>query len=446
MDSNNKINWLNIIINTEFQSYVDENSIREISLSSKLIREKLKPLIFNKLKISSSNLEYCKNNIITEHYKYFHNSNFDDSFFEDSKLRGIDSILNDFTIALSCIKKFVNRLHFCDFNWPGVYIFPITGIFNNLIKLELGSNIMIPYSGFAKLGESLPNLNHVKLFAVLVKFPIEHFSSEDYVFPPNLKYLEITNNKIISTTSMSDPYKFLFNRDSSDLTIDFFKIPKVSIPSLKELVYYDSMRLDLGLKDFLEVNQNLESLSIRSSNLNSISTLSSLKNLKLDGEIRFNSSNQVPALKSLEHLHIVSDFESDWEDVNNLCSICTNLVRIDFNVLYSIMSSQDLIDSKLVPIVSNLPHLKVLKLDIYVGDNRYLNLANFSNIEKLILKSQYITILNLNFINCQKLNKVVLQSTSYEINTNEFREKFNCYKNWIFKFNKFTIRGYKINL
>jgi Leucine-rich repeat (LRR) protein len=445
MGANNKINWLNIIINSEFQNYLDEESVKEISISSKSIREKLKPLIFNKLKISNSILDYSKKNIITDHYKYYHYSNFDNSACKDSNIHGTDSILNDFTVAFTGIKKFVKCLHFCDFNRPGLYIFPITGIFKNLIKLELGFNVMIPYSGFAKLGESLPNLNHVKLCAVLVKLPTEHLSPEDYIFPPNLKYLEIVNNNIISTSSISDPYKFLFDRDSSDLTIEFFKIPKVSLPSLNELVYFDSMRPDLGLKDFLEVNSNLESLSIRSSNLKSISTLTSLKKLKLDGEIIFNNSSQFPALKSLECLHIACDFESDWEITKRLCDMCENLSCIEFVSLYSIMNFQDLIDTELVPIVSNLPHLKVVKLDITIGDDSYLNFSKFSNIETLILISQDEVILNLNFINCKKLKKVVFESKNYEINTKEFKDKFGEYNNWKFKFSDLTIKGYKIN-
>jgi hypothetical protein len=76
----------------------------------------------------------------------------------------------------------------------------------------------------------LPNLTHIKLLGVLYKLPAENFSANDYIFPPNLYYLEIIKIVVIGYSSFSDPYKFLIlgkDDDTVDMTFDFFELPKI---------------------------------------------------------------------------------------------------------------------------------------------------------------------------------------------------------------------------
>jgi hypothetical protein len=440
-----KVNWLNIITIKEFQIYLDTALVSEISLASKVVREKLMPLVFKNFKISNLNLNFSSNNIFTNHYRYFQTNEFDCSEFKDSANYSINAVINDFTIALRSIKKYAKSLHFFDFSRPGVYMFPVINVFNNLTRLQLGYNIMIPYSGFFKLGESLRNLTYIKLSADLLKLPNENFLPEDYIFPINLKHLEIIDSNIITTSRISDPYSFLFDRGSSNTVIDYFTLPKISIPSLTELVFYGSMTLDQGLEDFLEVNPDLESLSIRSANLKSIKTLSTLKTLKLDGSIRFNISDQIPALKSLKSIHIISLAANDLEYIMVLCSSCINLELVDLILFFTITDFQQFIDNILAPAVSNLARLKTLQLFVNVGDVTDLKLSKLYNIETLILRTQEYVIFNLDFISCIKLKKVVFKTSSYKINTKKYKDKFNNYKNWTFKFEEYTIKGYKIN-
>ncbi|KXN66412.1 hypothetical protein CONCODRAFT_73695 [Conidiobolus coronatus NRRL 28638] len=429
MYTNYKINWLNIIFISEFQSYLNTGTIKEISLLSKVAREKLKHLVFIKLKVSKSNLDYSKNNIIIESYKPPELKNYDSSVFEDSKYHGIDSVLNDFAIAVRDIKKFSKSLQFCSFGRPGIYLFPFISIFDNLTDLQLSRDVMIPHSGFVKLGESLINLTHIKLSACLYKLPTENFSPKDYIFPPNLKYLEIFDNRFFTISTISN-HKFIIQRDYADYLVDYFKLPKISIPSLRDLVFHFFIGIDLGLKDFLEVNPNLKSLSIRSYNLNFVEEL--------------NNSDQISILKYIEFFHIVVNMSENFEKIKKLCLVYTNLEGIHIEADCIAYNSEELMDSKLMPIISNLNHLKTLKLDITLKD-KYLNLTKLSNIEKLVLKTQDIVILNLDFINCKKLKKVVFNSNNFAVNTKEYRDKFNGYKNWIFKFSQFSIKGFKLN-
>ncbi|KXN66679.1 hypothetical protein CONCODRAFT_11412 [Conidiobolus coronatus NRRL 28638] len=283
------------------------------------------------------------------------------------------------------------------------------------------------------------------IIALNFKLTTEIITPEDYVIPPNLNYLELMIGGVCSIDSIDDVYSFIRCASNAQYTITNYILPKLSVPSLKNLIFYSRNDSEDGLKDFLEVNPSLESLTIRSSSLNSISTLSSLKNLKLDGKIRFDNCNKISTLKSIQFLHIIDKLDENFEDIKKLCLNCSSLRGIHIEAVHIPHSSQKLVNSKLEAIVSNLPHLKKLNLNIILSDSRYLNLTKLSNIEVLILNTTDSLIFNLDFINCKKLNKVVFYSGNYKINTKEFREKFNSYKNWVFKFSNLTIRGFKIN-
>jgi hypothetical protein len=174
---------------------------------------------------------------------------------------------------------------------------------------------------------------------------------------------------------------------------------------LKELKFHYFVNFEVGLKAFLEVNPNLKSLSIQSYSLNFVNELS--------------NADKITFLKRLELLHIVVNMNKDFENIKKLCSICTNLEGIHIELGKVFQNSQELIDSKLVPIISGLKCLKTLEFDIIVEDKN-LNLAKFHNIETLILKTQDKVILNLDFIKCKKLKKVVFNSNNSNINTKEY--------------------------
>jgi hypothetical protein len=49
---NCELNWLNVIFNKEFQNSLDIKDFKEISLVSRVVREKLTPSLFSNLQLS----------------------------------------------------------------------------------------------------------------------------------------------------------------------------------------------------------------------------------------------------------------------------------------------------------------------------------------------------------------------------------------------------------
>jgi hypothetical protein len=60
-DNNKNINWLNIILNTKFQNTVQLRTLVEVSMVSRIAREKLKPLVFKRIRIYADNILFKSN-------------------------------------------------------------------------------------------------------------------------------------------------------------------------------------------------------------------------------------------------------------------------------------------------------------------------------------------------------------------------------------------------
>ncbi|KXN66811.1 hypothetical protein CONCODRAFT_11252, partial [Conidiobolus coronatus NRRL 28638] len=81
MDNNKNNNWLNVILNTEFQNKVQIKTLVEVSMVSKLAREKLKPAVFKSIKIHAMSIKFNLNVLsiaIEQQFKYpqFHFNHF----------------------------------------------------------------------------------------------------------------------------------------------------------------------------------------------------------------------------------------------------------------------------------------------------------------------------------------------------------------------------------
>jgi hypothetical protein len=104
---------------------------------------------------------------------------------------------------------------------------------------------------------------------------------------------------------------------------------------------------------------------------------------------------------------------------------------------------QSSIDNFLVPVLSKLNQIKTLELLLTTDENEILDIKKFSNIESLIIETESSTIFNLNFYRCKNLKKVEFVSYTLDVNTQDFKNKFRSYENWVFKFSENTITGYK---
>jgi hypothetical protein len=443
-DSKSKINWLNVFFNLEFQDSLDKNTLINVSMLSKLVRIKLTPALFKNIQLSSKkfNNEF-KDNIFIEYFNCVADPDLYDCINREEENGSIESGLNDFSFGLNSIKDIAKSFYFSDLNRAGYYFFSMVNNMDNLTVLKL-SYSFVPYSSFSKLGELLPNLKEVKLISVtLAKLPANSVWLDNFIFPHSLNILEIYDCRVITSRLFLEPYEFLFNEFTRVPRVDFI-LPNIQAPSLKKLSFFSYTAHDNGLKSFLETNSNLESLSTGIFQLSLVNSLTSLKTLEVDILSNFDNTDQVTILKCLKNLKIYTVSPRFYENIKKLCLACPNLQFLSFNMSYS-DNFQHLINDFLVPIMTDLHRLKTLRLHFIINETESVNIEKFSNIESIIIESKSITILNLGFEGCKNLKRVMFKSYIGDINTQEFKDKFNAYKNWAFKFTENTIRGYKLS-
>jgi hypothetical protein len=465
-----EVNWLNIIIIKEFQTYLGLKQLKNASRVSKLFRKKLKPLLFKSIILTPYYFDTkfnIKNNIFDEYFNYKFYGAVGYSLSSEVVNFTIDGGLKGLDLALNGIKQYVNRFCIADVKKAGYYLLPLLNIFSNLTELNLESCI-IPYNGFFNLGKSSPYLKRIGLIrTMLIKLSTENMSLDDIVLPPNLLYLKIFNCIIANTDVMRNPYEFLFNY-STRLSSRGLALPKIRSYSLKKLTFFGDNLQDSGLKEFLDINSNLESLKIRSLYPNLANSFNSIKRLEIDTVANFVNDTHISLFDSITMLKVgrtYMEYGDDNIDLRLFCLKFPNLKDLDLT-LYNYDELITLTDKFLYKITSNLPKLKTLTLKIGKdffsslnlfsddeddnGENsldkeEILNINCFSNIEKLYLTANSNILFNINFEKCQSLEQILFCATSERVNTEEFLQKFKSYNNWHFKFTLRTINGIKVS-
>jgi hypothetical protein len=295
------------------------------------------------------------------------------------------------------------------------------------------------------MGKTLPNLNSFELQKVnLVKSTTDAISENDTTFPPNLSYLKLFDVYIITSTLLSDPHKYLFNKKVYPTSSRKFTLPRISIPNLKRLDIrldnYDSSKLE----EFLKINPNIESL-LAHNYLNINSSFNSLKSISINGFLNLSNINQDFMLNSLTSLVLSAANFKFYENIEILCQICPNLANLDIRFFGVASNFQPMIDNYLAPALSELQHLKTLVLiDVQIKKNcEILDFTELSKIEKLKIQLMWGSAFNIKFDNCKSLKQFEL--ISYDDNfVDDFKKKANQYNNWVFKFSECSIKGYKI--
>ncbi|KXN66818.1 hypothetical protein CONCODRAFT_11260 [Conidiobolus coronatus NRRL 28638] len=469
--NNTNINWLNIISNEEFQKYLDLDLVKEVSMISKLTREKLNPLLFKYIIL----IPYCfdikfniKNNIFDEYFNHKYYGVVDYNVSSEVMHFSIDSGLKGLDLALSNIKQYAKSFNISDVKKAGYYLLPLVNIFCNLTKLKLESCIIL-YNEFFKLGESLPNLRQIELIRVtFIKLSTVSVPLDCFVLPRKLYYLSICHCAIANTDFMPYPCKFLFNY-SIRFPRSNFIIPKIKAYSLKKLKFLSDSVQDSGLKEFLDINPNLESLKINSLYSNITYSLKSLQGLEINTVTDFDNDVHISTFDSVTMLKVgrtYMEYGDDNTDLKRFCLKFSNLKDLELDV-YNYDELRTLSDKFLYKILSNLPKLKTLRLeigkDIFASLNLFsddesendredninmediFDISSFNNIENLYLTANSNILFNTNFEDCKSLKQIKFCTSSDRVNTEEFLRKFKGYKNWYFKFTLHTIYGIKLS-
>jgi hypothetical protein len=442
-----KINWLNIIFNDDFLDYIELGVLIEISMMSKFVREKFNPRLFRNLELSTNITKFkFKDNIFIEYANWktdLEFTNLFNDYYRYFKGLSVENGLNDFTRSLKHIKKYTKSFCIKDAKKAEHYLFPIIKVFNSLTTLRLDSCI-IPLFEFNMIGKSLLNLKRLDMrHVILYKSPTDNFKSKKLILPTSLEHLDFNSCYIGRCNVISDPYKFVLNQYGK-VTISKLDLPSISMPNLKILGYENiNERPRLDFTRFLAKNQNLESLKIESSRATNIQELKSLKCLELLDMDEFYITEHYPTLKSTLRLSVDRLYPKNYVDVKKLCSFCPNLQNLRLNMRNGDHIT-NFIDILILPSLSNL-NLKELELRFIAKKDEKLDFTKINNIESLVIESESYTLLAISFNTSSKLKKVKLVSNSGKVNTQEFKDKFNSYDNWSFKFSPYNINGYKIN-
>jgi hypothetical protein len=443
MDNNFRVNWLNIIFNAEFKNYLNLSVLIEISMLSKITREKLRSIIFKNQKLKVKVIKNDSDDIYLDYDIGFGSlvNEFNNLKHENSHC--IEEAFNEFAFDAKQIKKFCKSFYLNRADKAAYYLFRIINIFDNLTDLKL-KFCDIPFYEFTNIGITLPKLLSLSLDGVnLVKSPTDAISASDIVFPSNLACLKIYSARIITTELLSDTYQFLFNNERSQYSYENFTLPKVSLPSIKQLCFLPKGE-DGGLEEFIEVNPSLESLFSRMRNLNIINGLNSLKILGIDDRANFINIERNSTLDSINTISFSTTNIYILHNIKILCELCPNLAELEIRYDGLITETRVLIEYFLTPALPSLYQLKTLRLINIPNyeDSQILDFTNFTQIEKLELL-MFRSLSNIEFYNCQNLNQIEFVSYPDKI-TNEFKEKFINYKSWKFEFNLYGVKGYKI--
>ncbi|KXN64749.1 hypothetical protein CONCODRAFT_13992 [Conidiobolus coronatus NRRL 28638] len=473
MSNDKDINWLSVILNIEFQNAVLIKTLAEVSMVSKFVREKLKPVVFENIEIMSRSTKFESNVLsiaIEEQFK-ISLSDSDDLTWAEERLEKIkldcqtlnekhSSIIqdsfNEYDIALNNTKKFAKRFYLGQAKNAGYYLYPLINGFNNLTTLTI-VYCNIPFTTFVEIGKTLPNLNTLDLGIVnLVKSSRDIIASSDISLPPNLTSIVIGSIQVATTDLLLYPYEYLFNNNEDNYSYEHFIIPKHNLPSLKNFKYYPSFNIsnndieeNLGIEEFLAVNPKLESLDVSSYNLKMDSSLNSLEYLHTDDDICFNSISNISNLDSINTLIFCLNKFEKAKNFRKLCMLCNNLVELHLykNGLFG--DPQTLIDDFLTPALPKLSKLKTLQISGIHNDRfpKIFDFTKFSQIEELLL-SGFGSISNIKFDTCKSLKRVRFGFYDYNISEDdikdEFKELLNKYEDWTFKHEGRIILGNKI--
>jgi hypothetical protein len=435
---------LNVVSIREFQSYLDLDLLKEISMVTKLTREKIKPLLFKYL---VTRLDFVKfgSSVFAISYvdKCGHTDHIITTLNEENK-NSIEDYLNDYIISLSCIKKHCTSFYLKYNRKTGYFLYPQLNLFNSLTKLKIES-CDIPFEAFINIGKTLAKLNRLELENVdLIKSITDGISEKDTIFPPKLTYLKLFQIQLISTTLLSKPFDYLFSKKVYTTSYEDFSLPKISVPTLKRLDFQPKGEVSQGIEEFLEVNPNVESLLTRRYNLK-VTSLKSLMSLNNDDLITFNNIDQAFRLNSINSLTLSVNNFNFSENIRKLCKLCPNIVNLTIRFSGNTPNFNNIIERYLASTLSNLCNLKSFALinSPVNTKGQILDLSKLGRIEKLKIKLNWAWVSGIKLDDCKSLKRVELVG-SYKKFTDEFKRNLNGHKDWVFKFGENNTKGYKI--
>jgi hypothetical protein len=340
------IDWRSILTNTPISEYLSGDDIINLSLASKLIRSKLVSLVFKNLILSNKVLFNESNYFMEEkvlefgNFEYFTNiwvigKNFFDKELAIKESR-IDPFIENFKAQLRLCANHCKSISFECLGEACYFLFPMILEFQNLRRLSLNLCV-ISLDKFKSVLKMLDNIEILELkFVNFINSP-ELNSTNNIALPRNLRSITYINNKS-GSSNLPDikPIQFLTTENLIDTT-PAYHLSAQYLPKLSKL-NYNSTTLIEEFVELLDINTQIEDLSLPISNLSSIKTnirlLESLKKLKFYPQSLRNNqvtaySSDIPNFPNLEELNLNLRASTEFELAEKLIRNCPKLARLN---------------------------------------------------------------------------------------------------------------------
>lgn len=406
------IDWINVIILNEFNRYLNNDSLVELSLVSKILRKKLSPKLFNSVKFTdsdfSSDISYfglrpdCRQNKFSNEILQKFNSS--ESFLNYSNKREykdlvVDPYLESYKGKFEPYSKYVKALTLYALKEPLYYLVDLVRLATNLNSLYIDTGFML-LKEFQTVLDGLKNLKSLKINNVtFVAFKTGKLCIEDISPPKSLKSLILHDTKLITRRYKKGAYQLLFEKFCIDP--EPLIIALDHLPGLEYLEYKTEFYTGNFIGKFLRINPQIKKLGVSLTTLildltdkdyfsanRTISLISSNDSLALSNNALYTKLKNITAFEYSTSQSIQPDtFSRIFSSLENLRYLTINLDQYNSNI------------NALETVICNLRLLKViwlktnssaLEICSHTSQNHYPKVINYriyNLVGKLMLNS-----------------------------------------------------------
>ncbi|KXN65453.1 hypothetical protein CONCODRAFT_12942, partial [Conidiobolus coronatus NRRL 28638] len=359
----NEIDWNNIFILNEFLTYIRPCDLKDFSLLSGLVINKLKPKLFIKITLSSKNIIKRLNSRtfkdeglakISDYFEYWENCYYYDRFEEkwksqlsnNSGLLVLNQLLEE---ELEKIGNFIKTFSVNGFDNSFYFISLVTFNLINLTRLNLEA-CSFPLLTILRIGEHLKKLKNLNLYTVsFVELTKQELSPKDVYLPCNLEELSIEHCAVYRMYSVPNTLSlvqyFCNNIEDDPINLQGFKFPRLKKLSLDlvhdkqfvlKLLKSNPLVKELKISGYNNMTQDVSDLISTSHNLKNITIYSNERFPYITDEInlvipKFNYINVLKLqfrptndLNFYHHQSIINYFP-------NLTQLALDIADIDFD-------------------------------------------------------------------------------------------------------------------
>jgi hypothetical protein len=424
---NNIFDWPKVLSFEELTQFIDRKYLVELSLTNHILRDKLSPLIFRSISLSSysivdhltspnGNNSYSQ--ALEEYIEY--NSgvfeyNYDKPKSKDLEHDSMAKILGD---SLLRIKKHVKSFKLDQLFSSCCFAFPLVYDFINLEKLEIYCS-SIYYNDLINLGDKFEKLKDLILIATLMFNYSKKTEVSMFNLPKTLESIEMLQCKKYrssSTDSIIDNDSHISNNTASRIEMLF----PIHIPSLKRLRICNFKYFEDYLKTYLKLNPQLEALEIISDfaaqdQVDYIANeCPNLTELYISHSLRDYEELSIPTFHYIKKLKFGDFGLNNFVILQKLCENCPELDHLVLNINEDAYSKE--LDKFLKTSAPRLQKLNTLEVNILSHfEWPSMNFRELKNIQNLIIGSPSIFEINANQLPPQRLKVKIECSVSGKI-------------------------------